>query len=439
MDKDKLPLLSVLIPTYKPDLKFFRETIDSILNQSFKDFELLILADGPDERLDSFINSFNDSRIILHKLSHAGIANTGNRGLVLAKGQFIVRHDQDDLSHPLRFQRQLEFFNKNSKFGAVGTRTFNIDENGNLMERCFMPGDPELLNKLLFSYNPFTNSSMMLKKEAVFKAQGYTNIPFIDDYDLWLKMRRFCQIGIIEEELFYYRVHGGSASAKNKNKMNQLTAELKINKIIEHMYPMAKRKGLKLIQPVMAKKINLAFVIESKQPELLKKSLKSIAVHFPENKTPVFIKSKDLTKNNIPIENFYFFKDQPSLKKTLEKNKERYDYIIELEEGNEVLRELCFYSWVILSAFEIEKISFEHLTFSHEKQLRNEDSIVGFYKLDKSFPRKGLCLYKKEIYFTGKNTKHNFHAPVIASKGPILSENIDKDGFKSDGNRILSA
>src|SRR6185369_12980087 len=114
------PLISVVLPVYNGE-EYLRESIDSILKQSYSNFEFLILNDGSSDRSEEIIQSYSDPRIKYHKHANCGLAATLNKGIELAKGEYIARQDQDDISLPTRLEKQITFLENHSEYAMVGT------------------------------------------------------------------------------------------------------------------------------------------------------------------------------------------------------------------------------------------------------------------------------------------------------------------------------
>ena len=118
-----MPRVSVLVPIYNTNRTHLRQCIDSILNQTFGDFELIILNDSPENNeLDNIITQYNDPRIRYAKNDYnMGISKSRNKLINLANGEYLAIHDHDDISHPTRFQHQVDFLDNNPYVGVVGT------------------------------------------------------------------------------------------------------------------------------------------------------------------------------------------------------------------------------------------------------------------------------------------------------------------------------
>ncbi|HGF9542707.1 TPA: glycosyltransferase family 2 protein, partial [Acinetobacter baumannii] len=132
-------LVSVVLPAYNAEL-YLKEAIDSVLSQTFTDFELIILNDGSIDRTEEIILSYNDSRIVYVKNEkNLGLIGTLNKGINLAKGKYIARMDADDICLPERFKKQVDFLEKNNEIDLIGTNAIKINNNGDRIGVINMP------------------------------------------------------------------------------------------------------------------------------------------------------------------------------------------------------------------------------------------------------------------------------------------------------------
>ena len=123
--------ISVLMPAYNAE-KYIGEAIESILNQTYKDFEFIIINDGSIDRTEDIILSYDDPRIIyLKNKENSGIVASLNNGLKQAKGQYVARMDADDISLPTRFEKQLQYMESNQHIFVLGTSLILFGENSN--------------------------------------------------------------------------------------------------------------------------------------------------------------------------------------------------------------------------------------------------------------------------------------------------------------------
>ena len=208
------PLVSVVLPVYNCE-EYLGAAIKSILDQSFHSFEFIIIDDGSTDRSAQVIEGFQDERIRIVHQPNQGLAATLNRGIALAKGQYIARQDQDDLSYPERLARQVAHMEAHPDCVLLGTWA-QILEVERAVDRFHRhPVDNAELHYLMLFNNPFVHSSVMLRKEAVQQVGGYTTDPAgqpPEDFELWSRLSRVGQVANIGEVLLAYREIPGSMS-----------------------------------------------------------------------------------------------------------------------------------------------------------------------------------------------------------------------------------
>jgi len=208
------PVVSVLMPVYNAE-KYLAEAVESILVQTFQDFEFIIIDDGSTDRTHAILGECQrkDERIRLYSRENRGLVPTLNEGLSYARGRYIARMDADDISLPERFQVQVEYLEKNSDHVAVGTKVLIIDPEG-------LPICPfsTLLNHedidgahLSLKGGAITHPSVMMRKEAVLAVGGYRQeYIHAEDLDLFMRLAEIGRLANLAECLFQYRMHYGS-------------------------------------------------------------------------------------------------------------------------------------------------------------------------------------------------------------------------------------
>jgi glycosyltransferase involved in cell wall biosynthesis len=207
------PKITVLMTVYNGE-KYLREAIDSILNQTFTDFELLIINDGSTDNTPEILRSYDDPRIeIVRNFENLGRPKSLNIGLGLAKGEYIAIMDADDISFPDRFTKEVNYLDNNPDVAMVGTGRENIDENGKLID-VFIP--PKIVSvERLLKANPFQHSSVIFRKEIIIEAGNYCNLmQGTEDFYLWLKLIRNHHLHNIPEVLGKYRIYKNSLTYK---------------------------------------------------------------------------------------------------------------------------------------------------------------------------------------------------------------------------------
>ncbi len=206
-------MVTVLITTYNGS-DYIKETIESVLSQTYKDFEFILVDDCSKDSTVDIIKSFDDPRIKLIQNEHnLGISGASNVGLAAAKGKYIVRCDQDDISLPDRIQKQVEFMEAHPEIGASGTwyREFG---GHNRVKRNI--ANAEKLSVALLRGCYIQHPTSILRK-SVLDDYGITyreNLRVANDYALWLDMLGHCKLANIPEILFKYRIHKKQTGAR---------------------------------------------------------------------------------------------------------------------------------------------------------------------------------------------------------------------------------
>lgn len=210
-----MPKVSVIMPAYNAE-KFIAEAIRSILNQSFTDFEFIIIDDCSTDKTVQIINSFDDKRICFIKNgTNQGVANTLNKGIEIAQGKYIARMDSDDISLPLRLEKQVQFLDEHSDIAIVGS---DIEIFG--FEHCFLnfsvnPG--QLKVDLIFN-TCYAHPSIMIRKQVLNEKNFRYNPEYskMEDYDLWIRISREYKLSNVPNVLLKYRTHSEQVT-KNKS------------------------------------------------------------------------------------------------------------------------------------------------------------------------------------------------------------------------------
>jgi len=222
------PKVSVLMPVHNSE-KYLRGAIDSILNQTFVDFEFLIIDDYSTDNSLQIVESYSDPRIrIVKNSTNMGIACSLNKGLELAKGEYIAPMDADDVAVIDRFTVQVDFLDNHPSIGIVGSAIEVIDEEGRPFRIVNKPlNDSEIRWHLLLK-NPFAHSAVMLRRKLIEKYRLFYDRQFetVQDYDFWSRLLLLTKGANISQVLLQYRVH--SKSATNLMRQQQLSGHDKI-------------------------------------------------------------------------------------------------------------------------------------------------------------------------------------------------------------------
>jgi len=192
MSKSKNPTVSVIMSVYREPIEWLKESIESILNQTFKDFEFIIVLDEPNNHeaekiILEYVNK--DSRIIFIKnTANIGLTESLNKALKIARGKYIARMDADDIALEYRLEKQVNFLDKNKDISLVSSWVYKIDEYGNIFG-CITPPnlDRKNLQKVLLSgHNIFCHPTWMVRKELYEDLKGY-RLKYAEDYDFILR------------------------------------------------------------------------------------------------------------------------------------------------------------------------------------------------------------------------------------------------------------
>jgi len=217
---DHMPIISVVMPVFNGQ-RYLHDSIKSILDQTFTDFELIIIDDGSEDNSSVLVENFMyDKRVRLYKQDNIGLAATLNRGIRLSRGSIIARQDQDDISLPNRFTKQYDYLMKNPEVGMVGTWSKIINENGSVIGFHRHPTDNKEINYFLMRDNPFVHSSVMIRKSLLETIGGYSEDKSMqppEDYELWTRMVKYSKLANLPEALVIYRAtHEGMSRKPNE-------------------------------------------------------------------------------------------------------------------------------------------------------------------------------------------------------------------------------
>jgi len=247
--------LSVVLPVYNAE-KFVAKAVQSVLDQTYKDFELIIINDGSRDSSLEIIQSFKDPRIRLIDQENQGLAKTLNIGLKLAKGDYIARMDADDICLKHRFQEQITYLKKHPDIGLLGTAVEIIDENDkHLSYHAPYIGHSKLVQFMNEKGNPFKHPTVMFKKDLAVECGGFNEQigKYFEDYFLWNLIAEKAKVENLPKVLLKYRMSSGSImstlksreldqlvlqvikqkkfTGENKNEMNSIFEKIKTSEI----------------------------------------------------------------------------------------------------------------------------------------------------------------------------------------------------------------
>ena len=203
-----MPMLSVISGAYNLENCFsFEKSIESVLHQTFTDFEFIICDDGSTDKTYEMLKEFagRDSRIkLLKNEKNLGHAAALNKCIEAASGMFIARHDCDDYNDETRFQKQIEYMTEHPDVDVLGTAAFLYDRDG-VWDSVYFPKTVE--NKSFLFTSPYQHGSVVFKREALMRAGGYRVAKETrrnEDYDLFMRMQVFAKGENLQERLYYF-------------------------------------------------------------------------------------------------------------------------------------------------------------------------------------------------------------------------------------------
>lgn len=222
-----MPKVSVLMACYNSE-KYLRESIDSILAQSFRDFEFIIIDDASTDSTASIISSYCDDRIIcLRNEANKKLAYSLNRGLEIARGDYIARMDADDISTPNRFSEQVNFLDANLEFGVVGS---SIQMFGCTNKIVSYPSSHKAIYyDFIAPKRTIAHPTAMLRR-SVLVEHGLTYDESFDvaqDYKLWNQLKHVCKLTNLKTPLLLYRTHGQSTTETRKERQLELVRSVR--------------------------------------------------------------------------------------------------------------------------------------------------------------------------------------------------------------------
>lgn len=219
------------MPVYKRD-DYLSEAVDSVLNQTFYDFEFRIICDDPTEETRHILDRYQqkDSRIKIYYQKRQGLVKSLNKGFSLAKGEYIARMDADDISLSTRFERQIKFMDSNPDIGISGTWIKTIGDAPRYVWKH--PCDHETIRSKMLFESAIVHPSVIIRKN-VFTKNGFYYDPdetYAEDYGLWVRAIKKLKFANIPEILLHYRIHN---STSNKSKQQEVANNIRLSQIKE--------------------------------------------------------------------------------------------------------------------------------------------------------------------------------------------------------------
>ena len=220
------PLVTVLMSVHNGEA-YLSEAVESILSQTYQNFEFLIVNDASTDRSASILVEYQDARIRIIRNEHnLGLTRSLNKGLAQVKGKYVARMDADDVSYPLRLERQVTFMEQHPEVGLCGTwgKLLGLKDKYN---RTFPTNNNELQVSLL-CYNPFIHPSVVLRSDVLraLDKPYDQRFRYAQDYELWTRVAERSEITNLPETLVGYRVHEGQISSHRRQEQDQCVTQV---------------------------------------------------------------------------------------------------------------------------------------------------------------------------------------------------------------------
>jgi glycosyltransferase involved in cell wall biosynthesis len=241
--------VSVIITVFNGE-RYIAQSIESILNQTFRNFELIVINDGSTDQTLDILQKYKRLKVISQP--NKGISKSVNIGLKAAQGKYIARFDADDICYPKRLAKQVAFLEQNPEIGLVGSFATIIDSRGNKWGCQKMPiSDKEIRWVSLFK-SPFIQPSMMIRRSEISNLIEVYDPNFIvaEDYDLWIRLLENTKAANIPEPLIYYRVHSESISDQKNQSENDFSLQITERAVNSALSPDIYREFEGKIKPI---------------------------------------------------------------------------------------------------------------------------------------------------------------------------------------------
>jgi len=229
--------ISVLMSVYKEKSEYIQAAIQSILDQSFSDFEFILINDNPgDERIKEILTYYKniDSRIrVITNPHNLGLQKTLIKGVKLCQAEFIARMDADDVSFPDRFELQYKLITE-KKYDVVSVKHQRIDMKDDIIDRQNSDNFDGIINEILLQKNIVAHSSLLIRKKTLMEVGNYRNILYAEDYDLLLRIIQKGGLIYRTKEIMMY-VRSNPSGISKSNEIKQIIASIYVRRLTLEM------------------------------------------------------------------------------------------------------------------------------------------------------------------------------------------------------------
>ncbi|MCH8156395.1 MAG: glycosyltransferase [Nitrospinae bacterium] len=215
-----MPEVSVITSVYNGEA-YLDECVQSILNQTFQEFEFIMLNNGSTDRTPEILEQYTDSRIRVIHQENLGIPRSLNKGIELSRSDLIARLDADDFSSPHRLERQVHYMKQNPGTVLCGSRFQRLLGKDSFPQKIPFVENDRAIRKIISCFNPFAHSTVIFRKNAFLKIGGYNNrFKFSQDYELWVRMLQLGEARVLKDVLTVIRETKQSISNQNSTMLN---------------------------------------------------------------------------------------------------------------------------------------------------------------------------------------------------------------------------
>lgn len=277
-----MPSVSILMPVYNAE-PYLSEAIQSMLNQTYADFELIILDDCSTDRSAEVVHTYTDVRIVYHRNEvNCGLANNLNTGLKLAKGKYIARMDGDDISLPHRLQTQVDFLESHPDIDlcSCAMQMFGADNQLWIRDR-----DPEQVKISMMFYSAVLHASSVFRRDVFEQNNLYYNQETFpaEDYDLWARAAFFCRMVNLPDVMYLYRMHRTQVTSTDPRSAEKCR-EIQIRYLSEALPVLSKKEIVDFVDGFIAHKISDITEIKEMKNHYLKIVKANASVLFFDQK-----------------------------------------------------------------------------------------------------------------------------------------------------------
>jgi len=246
--------LSVIMAVYN-NAPTLQQAVNSILKQTFKDFQFIIVNDVSTDQSEQILNQLakKDKRIkLINNKAKLGLTKSLNKALKLVKTKYIARMDGDDIALPKRFEKQIDYLNKHPQIGLLGTAVYLINDKDKQIGLKRYSSNHKVLRKKVLHYCPFIHPTWILRRSVLLEVGEYNqNFPYAQDYELILRIASKFPTANLPEPLLKYRVDSSVAiSLKNLKKQEWLALKARFLALVNYSYPLS--ESWKLIKPALS-------------------------------------------------------------------------------------------------------------------------------------------------------------------------------------------